>query len=335
MNNRLIYVDAIKGLGILIMMLAHSSFEQGQVSNVLLFSWYIGMFFIVSGFVSKKYLFSKVLKKKGERLLVPYFLYGIVTVTFFSLFIPSNSFVDRIIGLIYSRFALYPFGTHDNLLFLQECSPFWFLTCLFISYVYVSIVDQTRSSTWRCIIILLYILGACTSINLPILLPWSMETAFLGALFILTGRFVRNFEVLRLIDKNKWCFCILFVVFLCLADINGWPNVSVRDYGNYIILYYMVSLSATITILYALYKMPPLLLMPLSILGNYSLRIMCLHAPFFIILSTLNNKYQIFSNQNTFAVIEIVVALLFVELFSRLLNNLRVRFPQVPLFAYL
>lgn len=83
MNNRLEYIDAIRGLGILIMLLAHSSFEQHSVSNLLLFSWYIGMFFIVSGFVSKTQWLSDVLKKKSKRLLIPYLFYGILTVTFF------------------------------------------------------------------------------------------------------------------------------------------------------------------------------------------------------------------------------------------------------------
>lgn len=243
--------------------------------------------------------------------------------------------MERIIGLAYSRLSLYPFRTHDNLLFLQECSPFWFLTCLFVSYVYVGIIDQIRSSTWKYLLISMFVVGACTSVYLPILLPWSLDTALGGAMLILSGRFIRHYDIFRLIDENRWLLVVILSLFFCFAGNNGWPNVSVRNYGNSIILYFIVSLSATISVAYVLYKIPSKYLKLLSRLGNSSLRIMCIHAPFFIVLSTLNNKYQICSNQNVFAIIEIVVALLCVELFAWILDNLRRLYPQVSLFAYL
>ena len=101
MKNRLEYIDAIRGLAILLMVMGHAIawsyedwnviciFNQSQPSNIMaggfvwqvIYSFHMALFFMVSGYLSgdsvitKENVFKK-LKNKSQRLLLPYLFTG-------------------------------------------------------------------------------------------------------------------------------------------------------------------------------------------------------------------------------------------------------------------
>ena len=163
-NNRILWLDAVKGYGIL-MVLASHMLQVPQLGKEL-FSFYIPLFFIASGYTIKKGLTPKdFLFKKSKRLLLPYLIYGSLFTLFyicirnFNFFELTNSDQTQpIIGLFYSRYCLFEYGTDPNVYFLpfEATSTLWFLTALFTgSAIYYLTTHFVRTNNYQNIILTL------------------------------------------------------------------------------------------------------------------------------------------------------------------------------------
>ena len=150
------------------------------------------MYFIITGFFLNRIRFKTFLVKRFKRLLVPYIFYGLSLnfLLFVYLYLKNNisaSLIsERITGLLYSRYSLLPLGTEDNIYFLGICSPMWFLTALFVASV-LAIPFFYANSKQEKLLICFYAAVTFLLNGVPILLPWSLDTAFIGALFINFG----------------------------------------------------------------------------------------------------------------------------------------------------
>jgi len=103
MKNRLVYIDAIRGLAILLMVMGHAiawsyedwnvicMFNQSQPSNIMaggfvwqvIYSFHMALFFMVSGYLSGESVITKDnmlknLKSKSLRLFLPYLVTGYI-----------------------------------------------------------------------------------------------------------------------------------------------------------------------------------------------------------------------------------------------------------------
>lgn len=83
-TNRIEWIDTIKGICIILVIIYHTC--GLPIIGQFLFGGFMGTFFILSGYTTKKDIISSGIKKKIERLLIPYFFYGIISI----LFITSN-----------------------------------------------------------------------------------------------------------------------------------------------------------------------------------------------------------------------------------------------------
>lgn len=83
-TSRLYYLDNLKGLTILLVVLGHCiqyglpSSYQDNILYQFIYSFHMALFFVISGFLSykKEYRLSKVIGKRAYRLLLPYFIWG-------------------------------------------------------------------------------------------------------------------------------------------------------------------------------------------------------------------------------------------------------------------
>lgn len=74
-DQRFLWLDALKGYGILLVMLSH--IHCNDIIGFLSIG-YMPLFFIASGFVDYKPFSKQVLWGKSKRLLLPYFIYGVI-----------------------------------------------------------------------------------------------------------------------------------------------------------------------------------------------------------------------------------------------------------------
>lgn len=236
-EERITYLDIAKGISILLVMVSHSCgfpFETGKYFT----AFYIQLFFIVSGLTYKRRRTVKEnVLRRVKGIIVPYFIYNIIIVVINIVLGKIGNIkllLETIEGILYSRYCYYPIDyMGENRYFLRiGNSPLWFLTAMFISscifYILVECINERRINLyiWSIVLIVLTIMLK----QLPILLPWSIDTAFLGALFMLIGYYGKNI----FIKEMKWKeSLIVLLIYLTCSYYNDGINISIRQYGNY------------------------------------------------------------------------------------------------------
>lgn len=236
-KERITYLDIAKGISLLLVMIAHSCgfpFGTGKYFT----AFYIQIFFLLSGLTYKRgRTIRENILRRVKGIIVPYFIYNAVVIVINIILGKLRSMEalwKAIIGALYSRYCFYSIDyIGENRFFLQiGNSPMWFLTAIFVSscifYIIVECIKEKREYLYICSIglILLTIILELS----PILLPWSVDTAFIGALFMLIGYYGKNIFM----QKMRWkkLFLVLAIYLICCYYNDG-INISIRLYGNH------------------------------------------------------------------------------------------------------
>ena len=234
-NKRIKYLDIAKGISLLLVMISHSC---GMPFGEKYFTaFYIQIFFILSGITYTRRTVKENIIRRIKGVIIPYIIYTIIVIALNILLgnlKKSEDMVNVVIGSLYSRYCLYPINySGENIYFLQiGNSPMWFLTAMFVSscifYFTVERVSVRNKS--------LYIYGLGLIVitilldKLPILLPWSVDTASLGAFFMLIGYYGKRYYFQK--TNYKWLIFSL-VLYIACCYFNEGINLSIREYGNY------------------------------------------------------------------------------------------------------
>lgn len=269
-KERLDYIDILKGIGILFVIFSHSGAEKWFMSYFG--DFFVSLFFIASGYtyIQRDTPFITIIKKRARRLLFPYVFFSILLLILYKRF----SLID-IFGVFYSRYCLYPFNSVSNVYFLGGGNPpLWFLTSMLTAFIPFWLLMKYSNKT-------MWILSAFVLITygfqfLPILLPWSLDTACLTGVFLYVGNLSRRFEK----QLFKWPIggdVILISVFVVVCILNGSDNLSVREYGNSFFLYFIACVCATWCLLRLSKLIENSFLCKMLInLGRHSLVIFCI-----------------------------------------------------------
>ena len=207
-------ITIAKGIGILLVVLGHA-LKQTGVSNVpgnalisIIYSFHMPLFFVLSGFVSVKILqYSKMteyinyIKSRAARLLIPYFVMGI-------LYMPLKYFMNR--------FAINPYDFSQSWKLILGDNPnttMWFLYTLF--WVSVIALILLRRSVLLPMLIISAILS-CTAF----ILNWNFRVPKYLFFFIL-GIYIRDhYEKFTEIRKNKLIFILVAIAFIICNIVN-------------------------------------------------------------------------------------------------------------------
>lgn len=277
-NIRLAHIDIAKAIGLCLVIVSHTVCPRLMFCAL---GCFVPLFFIASGYT----ISSVNLKKKAMRLLLPYALFSVGLVTLFVIKQVCFSsihegVIENIWGLFYSRYAIYPLGNENNIFLMQASNaPMWFLTSMFTAFVALKpllVWPKLRGG-----VICVYLTLTWLMNKLPILLPWSLDTAFLMAIFIYVGIVCRNTAIL---NCKKWCLWIAVVMgYGIAAYLNGYVNLSVREYGNSILLNLIAGILGSMLIMkgskwLSKYQIGNLL----AHVGQYSLTIFCLQMPLLV-----------------------------------------------------
>lgn len=232
MNKRIIWVDNAKAIGIFLVVFGHLS-NPDFVTNII-YSFHMPLFFFLSGLVfSANPDVSKFMLKKAKSILIPYFIFGILTYMFW-LFIGRKYGADATMDLPWWKPIIgmfYSVGTNG---WMQHNIPLWFLTCLYLSELFLLLLLKITKNiaVWLiCISVIGYILSLYA---IPIF-PWSLNTVpqamlFLGAGF-LAKRFIRE-------PKNVYAFMIFAICILgayFIEPLNGRVDMNSNSYGNWLL----------------------------------------------------------------------------------------------------
>lgn len=238
---RLRWIDFLKGFAMLVVIYEHTSLYYRQIAMFIV-PVAMPLFFILSGYLSNnptKLNFSEYCKNKAKRLLIPYTLYQIFLTVFYTIynFATSgnfNGFGRHIIGIFYGRYMFFnkaSVSDSSNIFFLDGMnSVLWFLPAMFFaSLVYYLVVKlYEKSGVYGTIAILICLCISAACFYLPILLPWSLDTCWILAVFMVFGRFIRKYG-----DKIKvWLSILAGAAYLVICYFNQGENTSIRRYGS-------------------------------------------------------------------------------------------------------
>ena len=259
------WLDILKGFGIIFVVLGHFC-SINAVYNWA-YSFHMPLFFLASGYLYHKKSVIGTVKHKFLTLMVPYFLFGIITSIYYVLisFMISRevNFGELIFGLMY--------GTYSRIVYNKEL---WFLPSLFcISVIYNMLKSGMGEQK------LLYALVATITVLsmlevVPDILPWGMDYhVCLFMIYYMLGNILAEKgwieKVRKLPVKYK---CIWVLVLICGHSLIFTYHSLSRPLGYIIAL---IGIAEWIFISILIENHGKIL----EYIGQASLCILCLHIP--------------------------------------------------------
>lgn len=151
------WIDGCRGFGIVLMVLGHS--QLPKVMEWFIYGFHMPLFFVISGycFSEEKWktngLWSLV-KKKFWDYIVPYFFLGMVNLILELLLniLRTKSVGEAcIVAVRQFGWLIYSYGRADK---MPNCTPLWFLTCIFVANIYFylfMLVNSEKKRVCLCI----------------------------------------------------------------------------------------------------------------------------------------------------------------------------------------
>lgn len=317
MGGRIEYMDICRGIAVILVVMSHS-----LCSRAMLFAngFFVPVFYFIAGYLSSGRI---SLVKKARRLLIPYLVFSVLIAAAAVLSGMKDIGWQDFAGVLYSRYALYPLGTEDNVVLLGlGNSPLWFLTSMFLSFLTFAVL--CRSGKYAAWTALAYIAATVAMKYLPVLLPWSLDTAFLTGLFMYSGKIARQYGI----SGKGWSVPVLMLaVYAAGLLVNGYGNLSVREYGKSVLLCLASGISGSIVLL-KLSRMigRTFLHRPLAAIGRNSLVIFCMQIPFLQIVlkgsSMAGIRIAAGPGEAAVAAVQVIAAVAGGYLLSRILSRL-------------
>ncbi|MFA9376717.1 MAG: acyltransferase family protein [Lachnotalea sp.] len=307
-KNRIGWIDIAKAIGILVVLINHAELHLGFVT-FLGGMFYMPVFFVLSGYTFKNHSEESIrsfIMNKAKRLLVPYACFQVVLIGLFTMInvIKRQSvgqILYSIVGAVYSRNTLFakasdtlvtvPTNTIDLMTGLS--GPLWFLTALFVTLViYKFILTVSNGSAkreWLYLGISIFI-GIMFKYMCPILLPWSIDSAFVSVGFIHCGRMMKKENIIQKLYRAPHYILGIIAVFVVLSYINGIVNMSIRDFGKSVLIYLVVGSVGSLLVMLiskAIEEYTKIINQILEMIGRHTIGILAFHLIIFGIIQSV------------------------------------------------
>lgn len=285
MEKRIEWVDAAKGIGLLLVIIGH--LQVPYVSTWIYF-FHMPLFFFLSGMVytGSKYSFKEFLFKRILSLILPYFTFGTIILLFYTIL---NCFIGAENGQYGTCIDMI-----KGLIAQEHFWTIWFLTALFLVEIIYYFLDMFFRKKRYFLHITTFIICFWGLVRYRIglgALPWNLDIALVAQFFYHVGRVFRESKFLSYITKyqNYRKPIILLIIFFVVNILSGVLGIkishesldmSVGLYGNEILTF--ISAFSGIFFVIIISKLFPL--NGLQYLGKNTMVIFALHSRVIIVL---------------------------------------------------
>jgi len=272
------YIDILKGIGVLLVIIGHLV-DYNSPLKIWIYSFHMPLFFFISGFLYKKNNknLKLFIKKKFKSLLIPYFIFNIISLIFNPLYI-SN--IDEVINGIFYIKSSVPWN-----------SSLWFLPILFITNLLYYFIDHL-SEKYKFISVLIILLTGIFLCYNNINLFFGLHIVPFSLIFFYIGYLFNKFDIINRVSKLEFntyifLFCIIMNVYLSLE--NGRVNMSTNLYNNYLI-FIITALLGIFSFIYIsiIIKKDKII----EMFGQYSLYVFCTQRILFKIFTILSDNFN-------------------------------------------
>lgn len=184
MKQRIVWADILKWAGMLLIYLGHLPVSDN--TYLFVFAQHVPLFFFAAGFFAtmepQEGSFWAFLWKKIRSLVIPYFLFSLLTILYLCIagmrawFAVPQMLLDMVIGIRNQTPAI----------------QLWFLPCLFVISIFFEILKRILRSKWflALIVVALYVVGTFFLGHQPMMDPswvWNVDSAMVYLLFYFLG----------------------------------------------------------------------------------------------------------------------------------------------------
>jgi fucose 4-O-acetylase-like acetyltransferase len=292
MKKRLEYIDQIRGLAIILVVIGHiiqfNDIQGGMKNSVfnVIYSFHMPLFFFISGYIGYKTIkiidfksLRKHLLNKTISLLIPLFSWSILVNKFFLNQEWNSITTNDIINTI----------TNPSLWFFKILFEIFFFYGFF---VLISSLKNKNNNFLKDILIFLFIL--VLTIGYSIITENKIfSSLLLYTLFFYMAVFISKNSFIEKLIMNEWVFGLSFILFIILC---GHWKIGGTIYDD--ILKLIISIFSFITILNLTikFKWNSFVSKQVMTFGQYSLGIYVIQ--FYLAKLTINSNIIFFNNMN-------------------------------------
>lgn len=254
MKQRVRWADILKMLGMLLIYLGHLPVSEN--TYLFIFAQHVPLFFFAAGFFAtmepKEGSFFAFLWKKIRSLVIPYFLFSLLTILYMC--IAGMRSWDALPQMLLSM-AL---GIRNQTPAIQ----LWFLPCLFVISIFFELAKRIIRSKWflALIVAALYVVGIFFLGHQPTLYPswaWNVDSAFVYLLYFFLGALlfpiVHAWHYKKQKSGIKALWWILFLLSLAYEVLLLFRSTAISAYLNQALggrWFQLVNLCSTLLLLF-------------------------------------------------------------------------------------
>lgn len=231
---RIIWIDWAKSFCMFLVVLGHCHLQPSeQIVTQVIYSFHIPLFFFLSGLLCQTTFSITSLQKDIRNIIVPYFIFGILQIVFYSI-------LSRDFSLIFYLSSLKELCIGND----ASIGAIWFLPALFICKQLYHLAQWTmrKFSSVKIALIGLTFIPAYYITQYHIYLPLFADSALFGLPFFIIGSYSRTFiekRICKSVLRNAIATIFLITLTVVLSTYNGFVSVAICNYGNNILLYYL------------------------------------------------------------------------------------------------
>ena len=217
-SERVDWVDTLKFIGILLVILGHINFPL----NGFIYTWHMPLFFMVSGFFIKfETSFKDFIVKNFKRLMILYFIFSIIGLFMemlkrYLLHREALDYVHEIKGIfIYMDFA----GLCNTYAFVL-----WFLPALFFSRIFLYLIKNKMPSLLLQSFAVVFLFMGSFYIGLP----FGLDSALNSLIFVYAGNIIFEKRLPNILVFLS--FVVLVAIYLFGFNLN--LDMASKVYSN-------------------------------------------------------------------------------------------------------
>ena len=193
-NNRIAWLDQLKGFGIILMIYGHNF----PVLEEYIYSFHMPLFFIIAGIFHPKNINVSTIKKRVRQILLPYFLWSFILFGFW-LFIGRKFGESANLDLSITKNFIGIFFAQGDINYMNWGIPMWFLPTIFLTFLLFGLILKIKNKFLHySVLIMSIVLGFLIANFSKVYLFWSLDVALVSLFFYSFGFYAKDF-----IKSNK------------------------------------------------------------------------------------------------------------------------------------
>lgn len=260
---RLTHVDAMKAIGIVLVVVGHAPGLNPFIKNVI-YSFHMPLFFFISGLLLSEQKLSLTctehLSSLWKGLGIPYLFFFLVSYLYWLPTHDLSASAARHADVAWWEPLMGVAIGNGDALFVNVV--LWFFTCLFTTSLIFFWVRKHFSAT--------FLLVAFNSMGLVFTLvydpswqrlPWGLDNAVVALAFYSTGHFFRRYQD-AILEKTPKSMAMLLALFMAAgvtyaAGVNGEVDLNTLLFGSHRYLFLINAYLGVLALFYFSINLPP------------------------------------------------------------------------------